>query len=465
MEYMDEGRFIMKFITEDFMLQSPVAKKLYEEYAKKMPIIDYHCHISPKMIAENHRFENLTELLLGGDHYKWRAMRSNGVDEKYITGDATDLEKFLAWARTVPYLIGNPLYHWTHLEFKRYFGIDEALSEKNAHDIWKKCNEMLKKDKFTARGLIEMSNVEVICTTDDPMDSLEYHKQIRESNFKTKVLPTFRPDKAIEIRRETFLPYIESMDVRSFDELCAKLKERMEFFHENGCRLSDHALEYVPYAEGNAESVFMKAMRREAITDKEEAIYKTYMLKMCAIEYSRLGWVMQLHIGALRNNNTRMYNKLGPDTGYDSINDLCIAEPLAKFLDSLEIDDKLPKTILYTLNPKDNYVLGTMLGNFQKGPDAGKIQFGPACLFNDHRDGMLEQMKALANLGLISHFVGMLTVSRSFVSYPRHEYFRRIMCNLIGEWVEAGEYPKDYDMLKKIVEGISYKNAKKYFGL
>ncbi len=455
----------MKFITEDFMLQSPVAKKLYEDYAKNMPIIDYHCHIPPKMIAENHRFENITELLLGSDHYKWRAMRANGVDEKYITGDATDLEKFLAWARTVPYLIGNPLYHWTHLELKRYFGIDEALSEKNAHDVWKKTAEKLKKDKFTVRALIEKSNVEVIFTTDDPMDSLEYHKQIKESNFKTKVLPTFRPDKAIEIKKDTFLPYIETMDVRSFDELCTKLKERMEFFHENGCRISDHSLSYVPYIEGNAESVFMKALRGEEITDKEEAIYKTYMLKMCAGEYLRLGWVMQLHIGAMRNTNTHMFKKLGADSGYDSANDLSIAESLAKFLDSLETDDKLPKTILYTLNPKDNYIIGAIMGSFQKGPDAGKIQFGPACLFNDHRDGIVEHMKCISNLGLISRFIGMHTDSRSLVSYSRHEYFRRIMCNVIGEWVEAGEYPKDYDMLKKIVEGISYKNAKKYFGL
>ena len=455
----------MKFITEDFMLQSPIAKKLYNEYAKNMPIIDYHCHIPPKMIAENHRFENLTELLLGSDHYKWRAMRANGVDEKYITGDATDLEKFLAWARTVPYLIGNPLYHWTHLELKRYFGIDDVLSEKNAHDVWKKTGEKLKKDKFTVHGIIEKSNVEVIFTTDDPMDSLEYHKQIKESGFKTKVLPTFRPDKAIEIRDADFVQYIEKIEVRSFDELCAKLKERMEFFHQNGCCISDHSLSYVPYTEGNAESVFIKAMRGEEITDKEEAIYKTHMLKMCASEYSRLGWVMQLHLGAMRNTNAHMFKKLGADSGYDSANDLCIANSLANFLDSLETDDKLPKTILYTLNPKDNYIIGAVMGSFQKGPDAGKLQFGTACLFNDHRDGIYEHMKCVSNLGLISRFIGMHTDSRSLVSYSRHEYFRRIMCNVIGEWVEAGEYPKDFDMLKKLIEGISYKNAKKYFGL
>lgn len=404
----------MKFMDENFMLKNKTAKKLYDA-VKDLPIIDYHCHISPKMIAENHRFKNAFELFLGGDHYKWRQLRTNGIEEKYITGDGDDYEKWEAFAKTMPLLIGNPLYHWTHLELKRYFGINEPLSEKNAKAVWDKINSCLEKDEYRAQGLIKMSNVEVICTTDNPYDTLEYHKQLKD--FGTKVVPAFRPD---------------------IDNLKEDITERMDYFHENGCRLSDHAVDRMD----------------------DDIIEKLIFL---GEEYAKRGWVWQLHIGALRNNNTKMFEKLGPDTGFDSINDFRIAEGLSKILDSLDKKDMLPKTILYTLNPKDNYVLGTMLGNFQGGGVPGKIQFGSGWWFNDQRDGMESQMKALANLGMISRFVGMLTDSRSFVSYPRHEYFRRIMCNLLGKWAEEGEYPMDLEMLKKIAADISYYNAKNYF--
>ncbi len=452
----------MSFISDDFMLRSETAKKLYNDFAKDMPIIDYHCHLVPKMIAENKNFKNAYELFLGGDHYKWRQIRTNGTDENLITGDADDYDKFMEFAKTMPYLIGNPLYHWTHLELKRYFGIDETLSPKTCKMIWDKVNECLQKDEFKPQSLIKNSNVKVVCTTDDPIDNLEYHKQLKD--FEVKILPTFRPDKAVEIGKETFMPYIKEVGVKTYDELLSWITSRIEYFHENGCRISDHALEYVPFATGNASRVFDKKMNDEPLTTGEINVFKTAVIKHCATEYTRLGWAMQLHIGALRNNNSKMYAKLGPDTGYDSINDLCIAEDLAKFMDCLEKDDALPKTILYTLNPKDNYVLGTMLGCFQNGPVKGKIQFGSGWWFNDQRDGMVEQMKSLANLGMLSRFVGMLTDSRSFVSYTRHEYFRRIFCNLIGEWVENGEYPQDWETLGEIVKGVCYNNANEYFG-
>ena len=451
----------MSFINDNFMLKTEAARKLYAA-VKDLPIIDYHCHLSPKMIAEDYKFRNAFDLFLGGDHYKWRQMRTNGIDEEFITGGADEYEKFLAFAKTMPYLIGNPLYHWTHLELKRYFDIDETLDENSCKRIWDKCNECLAKDEFSAKNLIRRSNVEIICTTDDPADTLEYHEQLKD--FETKVLPTFRPDKAVEIGKETFLPYINAIGVKTYAELEAWMVARIAYFDAHGCRLSDHALEYVPFALGDAEAVFNKKMAGEELTKEEIDAFKTAVLKVCAKEYTRLGWTMQLHIGALRNNNRRMYEKLGADVGFDSINDLCIAESLSAFMDNLEYDDVLPKTILYTLNPKDNYVLGTMLGNFQKAPTAGKIQFGSGWWFNDQRDGMVSQMRALANLGTLSRFVGMLTDSRSFVSYPRHEYFRRIMCNLIGTWVEDGEYPADYEKLTEIVQGIAYYNSKNYFG-
>ena len=451
---------VPNIVNDSFMLKSKTAKKLYN-MIKDMPIIDYHCHLVPKMIAEDYKFKNAYELFLGGDHYKWRQMRSNGIDEEYVTGSASDYEKFLAFAKTLPLLIGNPMYHWTHLELKRYFGIDEELNEESCERIWNKVGELLDLPEYSAKNLIKRSGVEVICTTDDPADTLEYHKTLRD--FEVKILPTFRPDKAVEIGKETFIPYINSVGVKSYSELTEWIKTRIAFFDSYGCRLSDHALEYVPFAKGDPEAAFNKRMAGEELSECEIDSFKTAMLAVCAEEYTRLGWAMQLHIGALRNNNSKMYKKLGADTGFDSINDLEIAAPLSRFMDNLEADDCLPKTILYTLNPKDNYVLGTMLGNFQKAPKAGKIQFGSGWWFNDQRDGMVDQMRSLANLGMLANFVGMLTDSRSFVSYARHEYFRRIFCNLIGEWVEAGEYPKDWAMLERIVKGVCYNNAKEYF--
>lgn len=446
------------------MLRSKTAEKLYNEYAKDMPIIDYHCHLDPAMIASDYKFKNAYELFLGGDHYKWRQMRSFGIDEEYITGSADECEKWLGFAKLMPYLIGNPLYHWTALELKRYFDIDEPLCEKNAKGIWDTCNEKLKDSGFSARNLILKSNVEVICTTDDPSDDLRFHKKIKADGFKTRVLPTFRPDKAINIEKSDFVDYIKDNGIESYSGLINWLKERISYFNENGCRLSDHSLEIVPYCEGDARAVFEKKMSGEILTENEAEVYKTAVLSECAKEYSRLGWAMQLHIGAMRNNNTRMFEKLGADTGFDTINDLCIAEKLSRLLDSLSRDEILPKTILYTLNPKDNYVLGTMIGNFQSGPTKSKLQFGSGWWFNDNEDGMISQLKALGNLGVLGRFIGMLTDSRSFVSYPRHEYFRRILCNLLGEWVESGRYPEDFDSLETIVRGISYSNAKEYFG-
>ncbi len=450
----------MSFINDNFMLKNEPAKKLYN-MIKDLPIIDYHCHLQPKQIAENYQFKNAFDLFLGGDHYKWRQMRSNGVPEELITGEGDEYEKFRAFAKTMPKLIGNPLYHWTHLELKRYFDIDETLCEESAERIWNKVNECLAKPEFRAKELIKRSNVEVICTTDDPADTLEYHEAL--ANFSTKILPTFRPDKAVEIGKETFVPYIEMIGVKSYSELVSWIKSRIAFFNDHGCRLSDHALEYVPFGVGDAEAAFNKRMAGEELCKCETDAFKTAMLKACAEEYTKLGWTMQLHIGALRNNNQKMYKKLGPDTGYDSINDLCIAEALGAFMNHLEEADCLPRTILYTLNPKDNYVLGTMLGCFQDSTVPGKIQFGSGWWFNDQRDGMEAQMQSLANLGMIANFVGMLTDSRSFVSYPRHEYFRRILCNLIGKWVDEGEYPEDYEALEKIVSGVAYYNAKRYF--
>ena len=448
------------FINDDFMLGGKTARELYS-IVRDLPIIDYHCHLSPKMIAENYKFRNAYDLFLGGDHYKWRQMRTNGIDEKYITGDGDEYEKFLAFARTVPLLIGNPLYHWTHLELKRYFGIDKILSEETAKEIWDRCGELLMSDDYRAKELIKRSNVEVICTTDDPRDTLVYHEAL--GDFSTKVLPTFRPDKLVEIAKDDFIPYIKEVGIDSYGALVSWIKERIDYFHRHGCRLSDHGLEYVPYAEGDAEAAFDKALRGEKLTKQETDSYKTAIIRLCAKEYSRLGWTMQLHFGALRNNNRRMLESIGADTGFDSINDFCVAEPLSRLLDSLEYEDSLPKTILYTLNPKDNYVLGTMIGNFQKGPTPAKIQFGSGWWFNDQRDGMVNQMTSLANLGMLSRFVGILTDSRSFVSYTRHEYFRRIFCNLIGSWVDAGEYPKDMKTLEAIARGVCYENAKNYF--
>ena len=405
----------MGIINENFMLKNDVAKTLYREFARDLPIIDYHCHLSPEMIANDYKFKNPYDVFLSGDHYKWRQMRSAGIDEEYITGSADDFLKWKEFARIMPMLIGNPIYHWTALELKRYFDVNMPLNDENSENIWDICNEKIKGGKFSAKTLIQMSNVEVICTTDNPFDDLKYHKAL--TGFETKVLPTFRPE---------------------LNGMKSDITERIDYFHENGCRLSDHSIDIMT----------------DDVTEKVIFLGR---------EYAKRGWVMQLHIGAMRNNNTRMYEKLGADMGFDSINDFSVAEKLSYILDSLEKEDLLPKTILYNLNPKDNYVIGTMIGNFQKAPTPSKIQFGSGWWFNDNRDGMESQMKALANLGMLGKFIGMLTDSRSFVSYTRHEYFRRILCSMIGEWVENGEYPEDYDALKEIVEGICYKNAKNFF--
>lgn len=450
-------------INDSFILKTKTAEQLYNDYAKNLPIIDYHCHLVPSLIAEDYRFDNVGELMLAGDHYKWRAMRSYGIEEKYITGDADWKDKFRAFAEMLQFAIGNPLYHWTHLELKRYFGVDEALTKDNADEIYEHCSALLRTEGYSARGLIEMSNVEALCTTDDPLDTLEHHVKIKESGFGVKVLPTFRPDKAVSINKDTFVPYIESTGVKSFAELKAWLLGRIKFFHEVGCRLADHGLDFVPYAEGDAEVVFNKVMNGEPITNHEAEIYMTDIIKLCAAEYAKLGWCLQIHFGALRNNNTLMYKAIGADTGYDSIADTSSTAALSRLLDSLALENALPKTILYSLNPKDNYTLATLMGCFQEAPFRSKIQLGSGWWFNDQKDGMEAQLSALGNLGVLGCFVGMLTDSRSFISYPRHEYFRRILCNLIGGWVEDGLYPYDKKALEAIISRICYNNAKNYF--
>lgn len=463
-----------KFMTEDFLLQNETAKTLYHGYAEGMPIIDYHCHLSPKEIAENKKFKNITEVWLGGDHYKWRAIRSNGIDEKYITGDADDKEKFMKWAETMPYLLGNPLYHWTHLELKRYFGIDKVLSPETAEEIWERCNNLLLKDEFSARGFILRSNVKVICTTDDPIDTLEYHKKIEEDkSFPVKVLPAFRPDKALNINLEGFKSYVDNLgesagvDITSVSDLKEALVLRMAYFHDNGCRVSDHGLEYAVFEDASEEDVdkiFRKAINEEPVSQTEADQYKTLMLIFLGREYAKRDWTMQLHLSAIRNNNSRMFKVLGPDTGYDAIDDGHQAKSLSRLLNALESTEELPKTILYSLNPGHNEILATIMGCFQGNGVPGKIQLGSGWWFNDQKDGMEKQMIALANLGLLRRFVGMLTDSRSFLSYTRHEYFRRILCNLVGHWAENGEVPADMDLLGNMVREISYFNAKNYFG-
>lgn len=463
------------FMDDHFLLGNETAVRLYEQFAAKLPIIDYHCHLDPKAIWENESFANLTEVWLYGDHYKWRAMRANGIEEQYVTGgeDVSDYDRFLAYARTVPMTLGNPLYHWSHLELRRLFGIDELINEKNAPSIWAKANARLGEESFTPRGLIRSSNVRVVCTTDDPVDTLEYHvKLAAEPELGFQVRPSFRPDKALEINRATFLPWLKRLEeacgyaVTDYAHLLRALADRVQWFHDAGCLLSDHALDKVMHADATPEqaaAIYAKALRGEAVSLEEEAQYKTATLLRLGRLYAERGWTMQLHIKAHRNNNTAMHNRLGPDTGFDSINDGPLAEPLVRLLDGMEREGGLPRTILYSLNAVDNEVLGTIIGSFQGGGIPGKIQLGSAWWFNDTIDGMLAQMKSLANMGLLARFVGMLTDSRSFLSYPRHEYFRRILCNLLGEWVEAGQAPDDDELLGEIVEGICYRNAEAYF--
>ncbi len=454
----------MGIIQENFMLRTKTAQELYHTYAEGMPIIDYHCHLSPAMIAEDYRFRNATELFLGGDHYKWRALRSAGIEEERITGGADDYAKFEAFATVLPELIGNPLYHWTALELKRYFDVDEPLCAANARRIYEACNARLGEEGYSARGLILRSHVKVVCTTDDPADDLAHHRRLREEGFPVRVLPTFRPDRAVNIEKDGFADYLQGQGIGNYAELLSFLDRRLSYFCENGCRVSDHSLEHVAYAKGDAAEVLRRKLSGEALTAEDEAVYRTAVLTHLAGAYAKRDMVMQLHIGAMRNNNTRMFGRLGADSGYDSMNDEAIAAPLSALLDGFACAEGLPKVILYSLNPKDNYTLGSMIGNFQEGPIAGRMQLGSGWWFNDNRDGMEAQMKALANLGVLSRFVGMLTDSRSLVSYPRHEYFRRILCNLLGEWVENGEYPDDRAALGRMIRGICYENAEQYFG-
>ncbi len=463
-----------KFMDDNFLLQTKTAEYLYHEHAKKMPIIDYHNHLIPQQIAENFTFENITQAWLYGDHYKWRAMRTNGVEEKYCTGNASDWEKFDKWAETVPYTMRNPLYHWTHLELKGYFGIRDLLSPATAQTVYEKSSAMLQSEDYRVHGLMRKMNIKAVCTTDDPVDSLKYHKQIKESDFDILVLPAWRPDKTMAVEDPSaYNQYLDKLatasgiDISDYGSLLDALLNRHEFFHSNGCRLSDHGLENF-YAEDFNEnvikSIFDKIRKGNYLTYEEILKFKSAMLHELAIMDHEKGWVQQYHVGPLRNNNTRMVKSIGPDTGFDSIGDFKIAFPMSRFLDSLDKDNKLAKTILYNINPADNEVMATMLGNFQDGSIPGKIQWGSGWWFLDQKDGMEKQMNALSNLGLLSRFVGMLTDSRSFLSFPRHEYFRRILCNLIGNDVENGELPGDRALLGKMVEDICYNNAKQYFG-
>jgi glucuronate isomerase len=463
------------FIHENFLLENEIAKELFHSFAESLPIIDYHCHLSPKDIAENRQFANLTQIWLAGDHYKWRAMRTCGVDERFITGNASDWEKFEKWAQTVPRTLRNPLYHWTHLELARPFGItDRVLDSSTAKYTWDECAAKLATPEFTTQGILKQMNVEVVCTTDDPIDSLDFHKLVAANrNFPVKVLPAFRPDRAIAVEHpESFLEYLTALgdaadvDIRTFFDFVDALRARHEYFHANGCRLSDHGLETMyaeEYSEKEIQFIFEKLLREQPLEEFEILKFKSAALYETAVMDWEKGWVQQFHLGALRNANTRMRRTLGPDTGFDSIGDCEIARPLAKFLNRLDNENKLAKTILYNLNPRDNEVFATMIGNFQDGSVAGKLQYGSAWWFLDQMDGMTKQIEALSNMGLLSQFIGMLTDSRSFLSYSRHEYFRRLLCNILGKEIERGLIPNDMSLVGNMVKDICYFNAKRYF--
>ena len=465
-----------QFLSEDFLLQTETARTLYHEYAEVMPIYDYHCHLPADKIAADHKFDNLTQIWLYGDHYKWRAMRANGIDEKYITGDASDYEKFRKWAQTVPYTLRNPLYHWTHMELKDPFGIeDKLLNPDTAEEIYKTCSHMLKTPEFSVRNIIRKANVKLLCTTEGPLDSLEHHKQIRDEGFEVKVYAAFRPDKGLAVEDlpalNTWIDKLEmagDTEINGFASYINAIRERHDYFHRNGCRLSDYGLETAyadDYTDAEIKKIFSKIRSGQELDGLEGIKFKSAMMFELALMDTEAGWVMQLHLGALRNANTRMLRNLGPDTGFDSIGDFEIARPLARFLDRLDGISKLPKTILYNINPRDNAVIATMIGNFQDGSAPGKIQYGPAWWFLDQKDGMAEQMKVLSNMGLLSRFIGMTTDSRSFLSYSRHEYFRRVLCNIFGNDVEAGLLPNDIPLLGQMVEDICYNNAKNYFAM
>ena len=462
------------FNDENFLLQSAAAERLYHDHAAKMPIIDYHCHLNPEYVASDHRFRSLAEIWLDGDHYKWRAMRTNGVAECYCTGDASDWEKFEKWAETVPYTMRNPLYHWTHLELKTAFGVDKLLNPSSAREIYDHCSALLQQPEYSARGLMRRYNVEVVCTTDDPIDSLEHHIKCREDGFECKVLPTWRPDKAMAVESPSaFKTYIDRLaevsgvEIRSFQTLLDALQVRHRFFESVGCRLSDHGIEEFyaeDYTTSEIETIFAKVYGGEELSDTEIRKYKSAMLVEFGVMDYESGWTQQFHFGPIRNNNSRMMAAVGVDTGFDSMGDLYQAKNMAKFLDRLDVQGKLTKTILYNINPRDNEMVATMIGNFQDGVTPGKIQFGSGWWFLDQKDGMERQMNTLSLLGLLSRFVGMLTDSRSFLSYPRHEYFRRTLCNLIGNDIEQGLLPaSEMAFLGQMVENISYNNAKAYF--
>lgn len=462
----------MSFISENFLLETDEAAMLYHEYAAKLPIIDYHNHLVPRNISENEMFENISQVWIAGDHYKWRAMRTMGVDEKYITGNASDEEKFHVWAKTVPHTMRNPLYHWTHLELKRYFGIDEYLNEKSSKEIYSETAIIMQRKTHATRGLLEMMNVEALCTTEDPTDTLEHHKALAKDDWNVKVSTAFRPDKSILIEAEDYSDYIQDlsnvsgMDIVTYHDLCEALLKRMEYFHENGCRLCDHGLDHMYYAEfthAEVSAIFSKRMDGETLSTVDAEKFKTALLLFLSENYHRLGWVQQFHLGALRNNNTRMLSILGQDTGWDSIGDFPQARTLSAFLNNLDTRNRLTKTIIYNLNPSDNEVFASMIGNFNDGSVKGKVQWGASWWFLDQKDGITKQLNTLSNMGVLSCFIGMLTDSRSFLSFPRHEYFRRILCNLLGVEMAKGELPNDMNHIGTIVQDICYFNAKNYF--
>ena len=464
-----------QFLDENFLLKNKTAERLYHEYAKNMPIIDYHCHLPQQQIAENKNFDNLTQVWLYGDHYKWRAMRTNGVEEKYCTGNASDYEKFQAWAKTVPYTLRNPLYHWTHLELQRYFDVHTILNESSAKKIYDDCSAKLKTPEFAVRNLLKKMNVAAVCTTDDPIDNLEYHLQLQKEGFEIPILPAFRPDNAMNVSDPViFNAYIKKLEavsdiaISNFNNFLFALQSRHDFFASVGCKVSDHGLEEIfaeDFTGAEIETIFHKVRGGKMLDRVEQLKFKSAMLLHFAEWDWEKGWSQQFHLGALRNNNTRMTQTLGPDTGWDSIGDFALGRGIAKFLNKLDSQDKLAKTILYNLNPADNELMATMIGNFNDGSVAGKVQWGSSWWFLDQKDGMIKQMNALSNMGLLSKFVGMLTDSRSFLSYPRHEYFRRILCNLFGEEIENGEMPNDIKWTGKIIQDICYYNAKNYFNL
>ncbi|MEL1242067.1 glucuronate isomerase [Flavobacterium flavipallidum] len=463
------------FITDDFLLHSKMAKKLYHEFAKTQPIFDYHCHLSPKDIAEDRQFENLSQIWLDGDHYKYRAMRANGVNEKFITGDASDYEKFYKWAETVPYTLRNPLYHWTHLELKNYFGITTLLDENSAEAIYNQCNELLKKPEYSVRNLLRKLNVKVVGTTDDPTDDLRYHKQLRDEEFEIAVLPSFRPDKATEIEKgPAFIAWIQKLEqcvgylITDFQTLIQALQNRHDFFHEMGCRISDHGHANFygeDYTAAEVAAIFEKGLNAEQVSITEINKYKSAVLFELALMNKAKSWAQQFHVGAIRNNNAKMLHNIGPDQGFDSIGDLNMADNMSRFFGRLSQYDGLANTIVYNLNPRDNEMFASMAANFNDGITAGKMQYGAAWWFLDQKDGMEKQLNVLSSFGLLSRFVGMVTDSRSFMSFPRHEYFRRILCNVLGDEIEKGELPNNMKLIGNMVEAICYKNARNYFNI